>query len=37
VDQGGDPACWAGLVCPECGAILDGSEHRSDCSGARLT
>ena len=23
-DEGGDPACWAGLVCPECGAIIDG-------------
>jgi len=37
VDQGGDPACWSGLVCPDCGAILDGSEHRSGCSGAGLT
>jgi len=34
VDQGGDPACWAGLVCPECGAMLDGSPHRPGCSEA---
>jgi|GEM_PF-179003 len=27
-DQGGDPACWAGLLCPECGAVLDGGRHR---------
>ncbi|MDA8316804.1 MAG: hypothetical protein M0010_16775 [Actinomycetota bacterium] len=28
---GGDPACWAHLVCPECGAIeTDG--HREWCS-----
>jgi hypothetical protein len=27
---GGDPACWAHLVCPECGAIeTDG--HREWC------
>ena len=30
-DQGGDPACWAGLLCPECGAVLDGGAHRPDC------
>ncbi len=27
-DYGGDPACWAGLVCPECGVVEDGSPHR---------
>ncbi|MDA8076030.1 MAG: hypothetical protein M0Z40_12535 [Actinomycetota bacterium] len=28
---GGDPACWAHLVCPECGTIeTDG--HREWCS-----
>jgi tellurite resistance-related uncharacterized protein len=27
-DQGGDPACWARLLCPECGAIRDGGPHR---------
>jgi tellurite resistance-related uncharacterized protein len=30
-EQGGDPACWAGLLCAECGAVLDGSPHRADC------
>jgi tellurite methyltransferase len=30
-DEGGDPACWAGLVCPECGAIMDGGGHRAGC------
>jgi tellurite resistance-related uncharacterized protein len=30
---GGDPACWAGLVCAECGGVAgDGSGHRSGCS-----
>jgi len=29
-DEGGDPACWAGLLCPECGAMLDGA-HRAGC------
>ena len=24
-DEGGDAACWAHLVCPECGAVTDGS------------
>jgi rubrerythrin len=22
-DEGGDPACWLGQVCPECGRILE--------------
>lgn len=25
-DQGGDPACWAHLLCPECGTVLDGED-----------
>ena len=32
-DEPGDPACWAHLVCPECGGIADGS-HRPGCSQA---
>lgn len=24
-DEGGDAACWAHLVCPECGAVTEGS------------
>jgi hypothetical protein len=31
-DAGGDPACWAHLLCPECGAMLvDGVVHAADC------
>ncbi len=30
-DVGGDPACWAGLLCPSCGAVLDGTGHREGC------
>jgi uncharacterized protein YeaO (DUF488 family) len=29
-DQGGDPVCWAHLVCPDCGAIETGG-HREGC------
>jgi tellurite methyltransferase len=28
-DQGGDPACWAGLLCEDCGVVLDGGTHRA--------
>lgn len=31
-DEGGDPACWAQLLCPECGAVLDGGPHREGCA-----
>jgi len=34
-DEGGDPACWAGLLCPECGAVLDGGLHPRHCPAAR--
>lgn len=30
-DQGGEAACWAHLLCPECGAVLDGGSHRQGC------
>ncbi|HEX3590480.1 MAG TPA: hypothetical protein VHV74_12690 [Pseudonocardiaceae bacterium] len=23
VEEGGDPACWLGRVCPECGRLTD--------------
>jgi len=29
--EGGDPACWAGLVCLECGAVISEG-HRPGCS-----
>ena len=29
--EGGDPACWAGLVCQECGAVITEG-HRTGCS-----
>jgi hypothetical protein len=31
-DLGGDPACWAHRVCPECGAVLDDGGHRAGCT-----
>ncbi len=31
-DEGGDPVCWAHLLCPECGIVLEGGSHRSGCS-----
>ena len=27
-ELGGDPACWAGFLCPECGAVIEGGVHR---------
>jgi hypothetical protein len=30
-EAGGDPACWAGLVCQECGAVM-AEGHRPGCS-----
>jgi hypothetical protein len=29
--DGGDPACWACLVCQECGAVVSEG-HRAGCS-----
>ncbi len=31
--EGGDSACWAHLVCPECGAMESGG-HRDGCPAA---
>lgn len=26
-DQGGDPACWADRVCPDCGQLVEDAAH----------
>ena len=33
-DQGGDPACLAVRICPDCGAVLGEDPHRPDCPSA---
>jgi hypothetical protein len=33
--EGGDPACWAGLLCEECGVVLAEGPHRPTCSAIR--
>ncbi len=30
MDEGGEAACWAHLVCPDCGAVTSEG-HRPDC------
>lgn len=30
-EAGGETACWAHLLCPECGAVLDGGSHLDGC------
>jgi hypothetical protein len=35
-DEAGDPACWAALVCPECGAVLSEG-HLAWCTLETLT
>lgn len=27
VDHGGEPACWAHLICPDCGAMISEGHH----------
>ena len=34
-DRGGESACFAGVVCPDCGVVLDGSPHRAGCAAGR--
>jgi hypothetical protein len=31
-EGGGEAACFAHLVCPDCGVVLDGGPHRPDCA-----
>jgi TetR/AcrR family transcriptional repressor of lmrAB and yxaGH operons len=33
--EGGDPACWAGLLCEECGVVIAEGPHRPTCSALR--
>jgi tellurite resistance-related uncharacterized protein len=33
-ERGGDTPCWAHLLCPECGAVLDGGPLPESCSAA---
>jgi hypothetical protein len=33
-EAGGETACFAHLLCPECGVVLDGSPHRPGCASA---
>ena len=30
-ESGGETACWAHLLCQECGAVLDGGPHATGC------
>jgi hypothetical protein len=30
-DEGGESSCYAHLICPECGTVLDGSTHSKEC------
>jgi hypothetical protein len=31
-DEGGESACFAHVICPECGVVLDGAEHQQGCT-----
>jgi hypothetical protein len=31
LEAGGEAACFAHLVCQDCGVVLDGSPHRAGC------
>ena len=31
-EQGGEAACYTHLLCPDCGAVLDGGPHRPGCA-----
>ena len=29
---GGESACFAHLICPDCGVVLDEAEHATECT-----
>jgi len=31
-DEGGESACFAHLICPECGVVLEGAQHHPGCT-----
>jgi hypothetical protein len=31
-DEGGESACFAHLICPECEVVLDGADHLQWCT-----
>jgi hypothetical protein len=31
-DEGGESSCFAHLICPECGVVLDGADHLQWCT-----
>jgi len=31
-EEGGESACFAHLICPECAIVLDGTEHAPGCA-----
>jgi Protein of unknown function (DUF3565) len=33
-DAGGEAACLAHMLCPDCGAVLDSGPHRPGCASA---
>jgi len=35
-EAGGEAACLAHVLCPECGVVLGGSPHRPDCAAASV-
>jgi hypothetical protein len=30
-EEGGEAACYAHLICPQCATVLDGSDHAVGC------
>jgi hypothetical protein len=34
-DEGGESACFAHLICPECGVVLDDADHLRECTSVK--